>query len=157
MDAELSIRKALTSQQVVYAGISSGILLFAVVAVVLVNRVSVQTELSRFLLPGLAVFTLIAGIAATVLRGVIMNRARLRVLDLPDDVDPVPAVAVYWQRSSLVTALAADLVGTLACVVYLVTKAPAALALAGLAIAFLLVRFPSRNRLTSFLIEAGVR
>ncbi|HSA25821.1 MAG TPA: hypothetical protein P5159_04780 [Phycisphaerae bacterium] len=157
VDTELSIRKALTHQQFIYAGIASGILLFAVVAVVIGNRVSVQAEVLRFLVPGLAVLTLIAGVAAVVLRGIIIDRARQRVLELPDDVDPIPTAAVYWQRSSLTTALAADLVGTLACAVYLVTKAPAALALAGLAIALLFARFPSRARLNSFLIEAGVR
>lgn len=157
MDAELSIKKALTSQQVVYAGVSSGILLFAAVTVMIGHSLPVRAELSRFLVPGLIAVALVAVIAGRVLHGVFLSRARQRVLDLPDDVDPVPAVAVYWQRSSLLIAAAADAVGVLACVAYLLTRATEALAVAGMAIAFLLARFPLRGRFDSFLIDAGVR
>ena len=157
MDAELSIKKALSGQQVVYTGVSSGILLFAAVVVFIGRSLPVRAELSRFLIPGLIAVALAAVIAGRVLHGVILRRARQRVLDLPDDVDPVPAVALYWQRSSLFIAAAADAVGMLACVAYLLTRATETLAVAGMAIAFLLARFPMRGRFDSFLVDAGVR
>lgn len=141
--------------QMMMAAMIVGIVIFAVVAVTmgLDGKMQAQQGQSSYLYPVLIAFAAGGIFASLIIHPIMLKQARQAVQAVPIESPENEATGIalrYWQTNTIISAAIAESLGFFAIVVYMISGSKPVLLMAGLSLALLVMRFPLRSRLDSF-------
>lgn len=139
--------------KMIVGAMAMSLIVFGAVVLV-IGPIDIDPELGRILLAVLIGMAVMEAVGYTVFRGIQISAARRRLEEEPAAEDAESRVMGTWSSLILIRSAMAEGLGLFGLAIVLVTGMRAALVAPVLALAFLAISLPSRQKLTQF--TAGI-